>query len=198
MLRAGIDGGKCQRPGWHASRVLLVTDRRLNVLFLCTGNSARSIIAESLLNAIAGDRFQAFSAGSHPSGTVNPLVIDYLCERGIDTARARSKSWDEFAAPGAAQMDLVVTVCDQAAGEVCPVWPGHPARAHWSAPDPAAYMSDANKAREVVAEVFELMRRRIAELAGLGVDQPERASLEAAARRIGEREADPTHAHSNA
>jgi arsenate reductase (thioredoxin) len=178
--------------------VLLLTERRLNVLFLCTGNSARSIIAESLLDAMAGDRFQAFSAGSHPSGTVNPLVLDYLHERGIATKRARSKSWDEFAAPDAPPMNLIVTVCDQAAGEVCPVWPGHPARAHWSAPDPAVYMADPDKARQVVAEVYELMRRRVAELVNTGSGQRDRAFLEAVACSIVERERNSTRTRSGA
>jgi arsenate reductase len=166
--------------------MLLVSDPRANVLFLCTGNSARSIIAESLLNAMAGDRFMAFSAGSHPSGAVNPLVLDYLREQGLRTDNARSKSWDEFAAAGAPPMDVIITVCDQAAGEVCPVWPGHPARAHWSAPDPAAYMADPDKARQIIAEVFELMRRRIAELVDRTTEKVDRFSVEAAARAIGD------------
>jgi len=178
--------------------MLLVSDPRSNVLFLCTGNSARSIIAESLLNAMAGDRFQAFSAGSHPCGAVNPVVIEYLRDRGIDTGTARSKSWDEFSAPNAPRMDLIVTVCDQAAGEACPVWPGHPARAHWSAPDPAACMSDPNKARQVIDEVFALMRHRIAELVSLPVDKRDRASLETAARGNGTREARSAEVRSNA
>jgi arsenate reductase len=178
--------------------MLLVSDRSLNVLFLCTGNSARSIIAESLLNAMAGDRFRAFSAGSHPSGAVNPLVLEYLRERGIKTEGARSKSWDEFEARDAPQLDLIITVCDQAAGEACPIWPGHPARAHWSAPDPAAYMADPDKARKVVAEVFEMMRCRIGELASLAPDECDRASLEAAARGIGERECSSTYVQPHA
>jgi arsenate reductase len=177
--------------------MLLVTDRRFNVLFLCTGNSARSIIAESLLNAMAGDRFRAFSAGSRPSGTVNTLVLDHLRKRGIDTDGARSKSWDEFAAPAAPQMDLIVTVCDQAAGEICPVWPGRPARAHWSAPDPAAYMEDPQKAQEVISRVFDLMRRRIAELAGARLGEKDTALLEVAARRIGGQQSTAAQERSN-
>jgi arsenate reductase len=122
--------------------------RAYNVLFLCTHNSARSIIAEALLNQLGAGRFKAYSAGSHPGGTVNPLVLEFLRSNGIDTAGARSKSWDEFAASGAPRMDLIVTVCDQAAGETCPLWPGMPATAHWSAADPAAYERPEGSTRD--------------------------------------------------
>lgn len=162
-------------------------DRLYNVLFLCTGNSARSIIAETLLNTMGAGRFHAYSAGSHPGGTINPHVAEYLQSKGFDISQARSKSWDEFATPGAAHMDLIITVCDDAAGEVCPVWPGHPARAHWSAPDPAAYMHDPNKAKEIVATVFDLMRRRIEDLISVKNGTVDRAVLEAKARDIGTR-----------
>ena len=129
-------------------------DRIYRVLFLCTGNSARSIIAESILNSVGNGRFKGYSAGSHPSGTVNPQVLELLRAHGMATEAVRSKSWDEFAEPGAPSMDIVITVCDQAAGETCPVWPGHPARARWSAPDPAAWMNDPEKARKVIRDVF--------------------------------------------
>ena len=158
-----------------------------NVLFLCTGNSARSIIAETLLNEMGKGRFRAFSAGSHPSGRVNPIVAAYLQSVGLGTEGARSKSWDEFATPGAPKMDLVVTVCDQAAGESCPVWPGLPAKAHWSAPDPAAFMDDPERARAVAREVFDLMRSRISLLLALPVETLDRISLQAKAREIAER-----------
>jgi len=169
---------RAQHEGHPAS------ERRYNVLFLCTGNSARSIIAESLLNTLGKDRFRGYSAGSHPGGAVNPLVLDYLraMKAGIDDAR--SKSWDEFAQPDAPRMDLVITVCDQAAGEACPVWPGMPARAHWSAPDPAAFMDDPAKAREVVREVFQIMQRRISLLLSLPIERLDRMSLQAEARAI--------------
>lgn len=164
-----------------------MSERPCHVLFLCTGNSARSIIAESLLNEMGRGRFKAFSAGSHPGGAVNPLVLEHLQSRGITTAGVRSKSWDEFAAPGAPRMDLIVTVCDQAAGEACPVWPGHPARAHWSAPDPAIYMSDPRKANQVIREVFELMQRRISLLLTLPIEKLDRVSLDREARAIAEK-----------
>ncbi len=161
-----------------------MTARPYNVLFLCTGNSARSIIAESLLNTLGKDRFRAYSAGSHPGGTVNPLVLDYLRAMKVGTEGARSKSWDEFASPEAPMMDLVITVCDQAAGETCPVWPGMPAKAHWSAPDPAAFMDDPAKAREVVREVFQLMQRRISLLLALPIERLDKMSLQAETRAI--------------
>ena len=158
--------------------------RTRNVLFLCSGNSARSIIAESLLNAMGRGRFRAFSAGSHPGGAVNPLVLDYLASMNIDTRGARSKSWNDFAHPDAPRMDLVITVCDQAAAEICPVWPGAPAKAHWSAPDPAAFMEDPAKARRVVCEVYETMQWRIARLVALPLDTLDPNSLQAAVRAI--------------
>ena len=161
-----------------------MTARRYNVLFLCTGNSARSIIAESLLNAMGGERFRGYSAGSHPGGKVNPLVLDCLHAMKIDTQAARSKSWDDFAGPDAPRMDLVITVCDQAAGEACPVWPGMPAKAHWSAPDPAAFMDNPAKAREVIREVVQLMQRRISLLLALPIARLDRMSLQAESRAI--------------
>jgi arsenate reductase len=113
-------------------------NRPRHVLFLCTGNSARSIMAEALLNHFGQRRFRAYSAGSHPVGRVHPLVLEQLAQEKIDATGARSKSWDEFVRAGAPQFDFVITVCDRAAGETCPVWPGHPARMHWSIEDPAA------------------------------------------------------------
>ncbi len=115
-----------------------MSDRVYNVLFLCTGNSSRSILGEAILNHVSGGRFQAYSAGSTPKGAVHPMTLETLCKVGISTAGLRSKAWDEFAVPGAPKMDFIVTVCDNAAGETCPIWPGQPMTAHWGIEDPAA------------------------------------------------------------
>jgi protein-tyrosine-phosphatase len=136
----------------------------INVLFLCTGNSARSILAEAILNRRGGGRFAAFSAGSQPRGEVHPLALALLREKGHDVAGLRSKSWDEFAASGAPRMDRIVTVCDNAAGEACPVWPGHPAKAHWGLPDPADVQGSEAEQRRAFAETYIALDRRIAEL----------------------------------
>ena len=164
--------------------LLRVNERIYNVLFLCTGNSARSIIAEALLNAMGKGRFRAYSAGSHPSGKVNPYVAEFLQSMGLSTAGARSKSWDEFARPDGPKMDLVITVCDNAAGEVCPVWQGMPAKAHWSAPDPAARIDRPEKAREVAREVYHLMQRRISLMLALPIETLDAMSLQAEVRGI--------------
>ena len=138
-----------------------MTDRVLNVLFLCTHNSARSVMAEALLAVLGKGRFAAFSAGSTPSGRVNPFAIEKAKSIGYQPAEFRSKSWDEFAAAGASQMDIIITVCDDAAGEACPFWPGHPATAHWGFPDPSrAEGGDAEK-RVAFDKVFHAIRRRI-------------------------------------
>lgn len=137
----------------------------MNVLFLCTGNSARSIMAEAYLNHAGGGRYKAYSAGSQPTGRPNPLAIETLSAHGIDAGAARSKSWDEFAAPGALLMDVVVTVCDNAAGEVCPIWPTRagaaPAKLHWSFPDPAAATGGDAEKRAAFEAVFADLRAAI-------------------------------------
>ena len=132
-----------------------------SVLFLCTGNSARSILAEAYLNHTGRGRFIAYSAGSHPAGRVNPFALELLREGGLPTTAARSKSWDEFARPGAPKIDFVITVCDSAAAEVCPVWPGHPDKAHWGVPDPAAVEGTDEQKRHAFKEALITLSRRI-------------------------------------
>ena len=136
-----------------------MTAKLTKVLFLCTQNSARSILAESVLNRLGAGRFEAHSAGSRPAGRVNPGALELLAREGHPTAQLRSKSWDDFARPGAPQMDLVITVCDNAAGEACPVWPAAPARAHWPLPDPAAVAGTAARAAAFAAVYREIEAR---------------------------------------
>lgn len=132
-----------------------------NVLFLCTGNAARSILAEAQLNALAPHRFKAYSAGSRPAGTLNPFTLAFLHDNGLPTEGLRSKPWQEFAAEGAPHMDFIITVCDQAAGEPCPVWPGHPATAHWGVPDPVLATGSDEDKHHAFVQVAALLRRRI-------------------------------------
>ena len=136
-------------------------DRIDNVLFLCTGNSARSILAEAILNHLGNGRFRGFSAGSHPKGEVHPLAIDLLRRLRLPIEGLRSKSWDEFAAPGAPRLDFVFTVCDDAAGEVCPCWPGTPVTAHWGIPDPAAVQGTEVDRQLAFRQAFTALERRI-------------------------------------
>jgi arsenate reductase (thioredoxin) len=148
-----------------------------NVLFLCTGNSARSILGEVLLNHLGKGQFQAYSAGSHPAGEVNPFAIELLQKNKLPVESLRSKSWDEFSAPGSPQFDFVFTVCDNAAGEVCPVWPGQPMTAHWGIDDPAAATgSDADK-RKAFVTAFTQLSRRISLFISLPVDKLDKLSL---------------------
>jgi arsenate reductase len=132
-----------------------------NVLFICTGNSARSILAEGLMNAMGQGRFRAYSAGSHPRGAVHPLALRTLQSMGVATQGLRSKSWEEFAAPGAPTIDFVFTVCDQAAGEACPYWPGAPVTAHWGMPDPAAVEGDDAALGQAFRDTALVLKRRI-------------------------------------
>jgi protein-tyrosine-phosphatase len=160
-------------------------EKNYNVLFLCTGNSARSILAEAILNHRARDGFKAFSAGSHPKGQVNPLALAELERSGVPTTGLRSKAWDEFAAPGAPPLDFVFTVCDQAAGEVCPIWPGQPMTAHWGMPDPAAVEgTDSDKAR-AFRDTFVALDRRISLFASLPIGSLDRLALTNRIREIG-------------
>ena len=148
-----------------------------NVLFLCTGNSARSIMAESLLRHMAGGRFGAFSAGSRPAGQVNASALDVLKRSFMPVHDLRSKAWDEFALPGAPVMDFVFTVCDDAAGEVCPVWPGQPVSAHWGVPDPAAADGNDEQKRRAFTIAFNQLRNRIALFASLPLEKLDRMAL---------------------
>ena len=150
---------------------------RYNVLFLCTGNSARSILAEAILNKIGGDKFRAFSAGSDPKGVVNPHAIALLKRLGFRTDGLRSKSWHEFAVPEAPQLDFVFTVCDNAANEVCPVWPGQPMTAHWGIPDPAAVVGDEKTVEFAFRDAFLNLERRIQLFTNLPVRNLDRMSL---------------------
>ena len=156
-----------------------------NVLFLCTANSARSILAEGLLNHLGRGRFRAYSAGSFPGGRVNPLAIETLRSLGMDAGEARSKSWDEFAGADAPRMDLIFTVCDNAAGEACPVWPGHPVTAHWGVPDPAAVEGTEEQKRQAFRDAATTLRRRIEALVSLPLDTLDPAALRARLREIG-------------
>jgi len=156
-----------------------------NVLFVCTGNSARSILAEGLMNTLGAGRFKAYSAGSHPKGEVHPLALQTLASHHIATDGLRSKAWDEFAQPGAPALDFVFTVCDQAAGEVCPVWPGQPMTAHWGQPDPAAVEgSDEVKAR-AFRDAFVTMKRRIELMLALPLAKLDALSLQKEVKDIG-------------
>jgi len=154
-----------------------------NVLFLCTGNSARSIFGEAILNRIGAGKFKAWSAGSSPKGEVHPETLALLKRLGYATGGLRSKSWDEFARPGAPVMDFVFTVCDDAASETCPVWPGHPVTAHWGIPDPAAVKGDARAVADAFRAAYGVMQRRIELFAALPIAALDRLSL---ARRLDE------------
>jgi len=156
-----------------------------NVLFLCTGNSARSILAEALLTHKGAGQFRGFSAGSHPTGRLRPEALRQLAAVGIATEGLRSKSWDEFAEPGAPEMDFIFTVCDNAAGEVCPVWPGHPVTAHWGLPDPAAVQGTEEEVARAFREAFMVLDRRISLLLALPTSALEQMALKQRVAEIG-------------
>jgi arsenate reductase len=162
-------------------------DKICNVLFLCTGNSARSVMAETLLNQWGRVRFRAFSAGSNPAGKINPFTLDLLGMLKLPTAGLRSKSWDEFAVPGAPVMDFVFTVCDQAAGEVCPIWPGQPISAHWGFPDPAAFGGPDVEKRALFLDVFRQIENRIKIFAALPLEKLGRLAIQHEVDKIGQR-----------
>jgi len=160
-------------------------DRPLNVLFLCTGNSARSILAEVTMNTLGAPRFRAYSAGSHPNGRVNPFAIELLSKNGLAVDGLRSKSWDEFAAAGAPPLDFVITVCDSAAGEVCPYWPGQPVTAHWGVEDPAAVEGSDDEKRKAFFHAYTRLRHRIEMFLSLPLAKLDRVSLTQRMKEIG-------------
>ena len=168
-----------------------MSERIFNVLFLCTGNSARSILAEAIINQVGKGRFQGFSAGSFPKGAVNPLSLQLLRNLGLSTVGLRSKSWDEFARPDAPVMDFVFTVCDQAAGEMCPIWPGNPITAHWGIPDPAAVTGPEKEQMQAFREAFRALEARIRTFTNLRVEALDRMTLQARVREIGHAAAAP-------
>ena len=161
-----------------------------NVLFLCTGNSARSIMAEAYMNSLPEKRFKAYSAGSHPGGTVNPYALDVLRTARIPVEGLRSKSWDEFAAPGAPKMNFVFTVCDNAAGEVCPIWPGQPMTAHWGVPDPSAVEGTESERRFAFADTHRMLYQRIGIFVNLPLDSLDKLSLQRRLDDIGRAKAE--------
>jgi arsenate reductase len=160
-------------------------DRVYNVLFLCTGNSARSVLGEVLLNRLGAGRFRAFSAGSMPKGQVNPMTIEVLTAAGLPVDGLRSKNWDEFAGPAAPPMDFIFTVCDDAAGETCPIWPGHPASAHWGIEDPAKVEGPEFIRRAAFEDALRFMRNRIEAFINLPLDTIDHMTLKAKLRGIG-------------
>jgi arsenate reductase len=162
-------------------------DNSFNVLFICTGNSARSILAEGLMNSLSQGRFKAYSAGSHPGGVVNPLALKTLANLHVPTDGFRSKSWDEFAAPNSPVMDFVFTVCDSAAGEACPHWPGQPMTAHWGVPDPAAVEGSEDARLQAFRDVAITLKRRIELLLALPIPKLEPLSIQYEIRQIGTR-----------
>jgi len=157
----------------------------MNVLFLCTGNSARSIMAEVMLNSMGQGRFKAFSAGSHPKGAVHPLAVELLHKNRLPTEGLRSKSWEEFSQPGAPAMDFVITVCDQAAGEVCPIWPGQPMNAHWGIEDPAAVDGSEDEKRKAFFSAYHRLQNRLSIFASLPMSKLDRLSLQRRLDEIG-------------
>jgi|SRR5580704_3899225 arsenate reductase len=161
-------------------------DNRYNVLFLCTGNSARSILAEVILNHRGNPRFQAYSAGSHPTGRVNRLALKQLESAGLPVAGLRSKSWDEFAKPGAPRMQFVFTVCDSAAAEVCPVWPGQPMTAHWGVADPASVTGTPEEIARAFRDAFVTMDRRIGLFLSLPLSSLDQLAIKKEVDRIGQ------------
>ena len=166
--------------------MITMSDRTYNILFLRTGNSARSVLAEVLMNHLSRGRFRAYSAGSHPAGAINPFTLELLRNKGFATDGLHSKNWDEFARLDAPAMDFVITVCDKAAGEVCPIWPGQPMTAHWGFEDPAAAQGSDEARRKVFMKVFVEIARRIELMLALPIEKLDRLALERRVRDIGQ------------
>ena len=169
-----------------------MSERAFNVLFLCTGNSARSIMAEAILGELGRGRFQPYSAGSHPRGVVHPHALALLQSLGHETTGLRSKSWDEFARPGAPALDFVFTVCDKAASEVCPIWPGQPMTAHWGVPDPAGATGSETEISFAFRNGYRMLHRRISLFASLPITSIDRLSLQAKLGEIGKLGVEPS------
>jgi arsenate reductase len=168
-----------------------MNDKVYNVLFLCTHNSARSIMAEALLNILGRGRFHAYSAGSRPGGEVNPFALEKVKSIGYPTEGLRSKSWNEFALPNAPQMDFIITVCDNAAGEVCPVWPGQPISAHWGFADPAAVVGTDDVKRAAFDKIFRQLSTRISIFANMPLEKLDKAAIHRELKNIGENPVSP-------
>ena len=166
--------------------MLPMSEKPYNVLFLCTGNSARSIMAEVMLNHLGDGRLKAYSAGSHPKGTVHPLAIATMQDTGLPVDGLRSKSWEEFARPDAPPIDFILTVCDDAAGEVCPIWPGKPITAHWGVEDPAAFTGTEDEQRKKFHAIALLLRQRIERLLSLPLATLDAATIQAQLKEIGQ------------
>ena len=178
MLRAGL----LRLSTFELEKIM---ERPYNILVLCTGNSARSIIGEALFNTLGAGRFKAFSAGSHPTGKVNPFAIEQVQALGYPLEGLRSKSWDEFAQPDSPQMDFIVTVCDKAAGEMCPLWPGQPVTAHWGFPDPAAVEGSDEEKRAAFAQTLRQIRNRVQLFLSLPLETLDRMAIENRMKAIG-------------
>lgn len=181
------EGWRAREPNHAANprRPPDVSSQPFNVLFLCTGNSARSILAEAVLNQLGGGQFQAYSAGSHPKGEIHPLALALLKQNKIPTDHLRSKPWDEFAVAGAPRLDFVFTVCDNAAGEVCPVWPGHPMTAHWGIADPAAVTGTDEQKRAAFFNAYRELNQRIRIFTSLPIRSLDQVKLQERLNSIG-------------
>jgi len=187
LLRIGVPDESKERLLRLVSREPPMSSaaRLLNVLFLCTGNSARSILAESILNSVGRANFRGYSAGSHPTGRVNAFALEWLKTNRMPTEGLRSKGWNEYARDGAPPLDFVITVCDNAAGEVCPVWPGQPMTAHWGVPDPAAVVGSDEEKRKAISDASRVLLNRIRIFVSLPLDKLDRLSLQTKLRDIG-------------